>query len=184
MIDRTEAIIMLHNYLKEDSLRKHSYAVEAIMNGLAEYLHEDTQLWSLIGLLHDIDYEYTQNNPNEHGSISADILNDLLPSGGINAIKGHNYIHTGYLPITYLDKALIASDAVSGLIVATALVMPNKSLAEVTEQSLNKKMKDATFAKGCNRERIRLCEDLGIVVDTFLKISLTAMKKIHSILTL
>jgi uncharacterized protein len=184
MINRTEAVTLLHNYLKDDSLRKHSYAVEVIMNDLALYLNKDHQLWSNIGLLHDIDYEYTQNNPQEHGIISAGILNDLLPNRGINAIKGHNYIHTGYLPTTFLDKALIASDAISGLIVATALVKPNKSLSEVKVSTLKKKMKDASFAKGCDRERIKLCQDLGLDIDTFLDLSLSAMKKIHSILGL
>jgi putative nucleotidyltransferase with HDIG domain len=184
MINREEALSILHKYLQDDKLRKHSYAVEAIMKKTAQYLKEDTQLWSIVGLLHDIDYEYTQNNPNEHGNVSADLLNDLLPSMAINAIKGHNYIHTGYLPTTYLDKALIASDAVSGLIIATALVMPNKTLAEIKQSTLKKKMNDSSFAKSVDRKRIKLCQDLGIDLDAFLKMSLTAMNEIHTKLDL
>jgi len=184
MINRTEAITILHRYLQDDKLLKHSYAVEAIMKSLADQLNKNKNLWGLVGLLHDIDYEYTQNNPQDHGNISAQILNSLLPSKAINAIKGHNYIHTGYLPTTYLDKALIAADAVSGLIIATALVMPNKSLHEVTVSSLLKKMKDASFAKGCDRARIKIIQDLGIETETFLKISLSSVKDIHEKLDL
>ena len=184
MITRKEAITLLHNYLQNDKLRKHCYAVEAIMQETATFLKKDTHLWGIVGLLHDIDYEYTQNNPNEHGTISAELLNDLLPSNAINAIKGHNYIHTGYLPTTYLDKALIASDAVSGLIIATALVMPHKKLEEVKISSLKKKMNDTSFAKNIDRKRIQLCQDLGMDIPTFLKISLQGLLKISDELSL
>jgi len=184
MITRKEAITILHNYLQDDKLRKHSYAVEAIMQETASFLNKNIPLWRIVGLLHDIDYEYTQTNPNEHGTISAELLNDLLPSKAINAIKGHNYIHTGYLPTTYLDKALIASDAISGLIIATALVMPNKKLEEVKISSLKRKLNDASFAKNIDRKRIQLCKDLGIDIDAFLKISLTALQKINKDLCL
>ena len=184
MITRKEAITLLHNYLQNDKLRKHSYAVESIMQETATVLNKDTHLWGIVGLLHDIDYEYTQNNPNEHGTISAELLNDLLPSNAINAIKGHNYIHTGYLPTTYLDKALIASDAVSGLIIATALIMPHKKLEEVKISSLKKKMNDTSFAKNIDRKRIQLCQDLGMDIQTFLKISLQGMLKISDELSL
>lgn len=180
MINRDEALTILHKYLQDEKLRKHSYAVEAIMQNIAQYLEKDKKLWSIVGLLHDIDYEYTQNNPNEHGNVSAELLNDLLPNTAINAIKGHNYIHTGYLPTTYLDKALIASDAISGFIIATALVMPNKKLAEIKQSTLKKKMNNSSFAKNVDRKRIQLCQDLGIDMDTFLKISLSAMKEIHT----
>jgi len=184
MITRKEAITLLHNYLQDDKLRKHSYAVEAIMRETASFLNKDIHLWGIVGLLHDIDYEYTQANPNEHGTVSAELCNDLIPSKAINAIKGHNYIHTGYLPTTYLDKALIASDASSGLIIATALVMPHKKLEEVKFSSLNKKMNDTSFAKNIDRKRIQLCLDLGIDVDSFLKISLNALQKINKDLSL
>ena len=183
-INREEAITLLHNYLKDDKLRKHSYAVEAIMISLANHLDKNEKFWGIVGLLHDIDYEYTQNSPQDHGNISAQLLNNLLPKTAINAIKGHNYLHTGYLPTTYLDKALIAADAVSGLIIATALVMPKKTLDEVKLSTVIKKMNDSSFAKGCNRTRIKLIEDLGINLDTFLELSLFALKDIHTTLDL
>ncbi len=184
MITRKEALILLNNYLQTNTIRKHSYAVEAIMKKTASFLHKDENLWGIVGLLHDIDYEYTANNPQQHGTVSADLLINLLPTIGINAIKGHNHIHTDYIPTTSIDKALIASDALSGLIIATALVMPQKKLQEVTIESLTKKMKDKSFAKGCDRKRIRLCQDFGIEEDVFLQIGLSALQEIHDTLGL
>lgn len=184
MITRTEALTLLKNYLQDDKLRKHSFAVEAIMKETASNLNKDVHLWGIVGLLHDIDYEYTQNNPNEHGNVSAELLKDLLPPQAINAIKAHNYIHTGYLPTNYLDKALIAADAVSGLIIATALVMPHKKLEEVKPISLMKKMNDSSFAKNIDRKRIKLCQDLQLELDDFLTISLKSLQNIHEELSL
>ena len=80
-------------------------------------------------------------------------------------------------PESSLDKSLIAADAVSGLIIATALVMPSKKISDVELKTLINKYKDKSFAKGCNRKRIELCEDVGLEVNTFLELSLTALKK-------
>ena len=178
MIDKTEAFSLLHRYLKNEKLIFHSLAVEAIMGKLAHRLHEDIELWELTGLLHDLDYEYTEKNPEKHATITAELVDGLLPSESIHAILAHNYIHTNHLPTTKIDKALIASDAVSGLIIASALVMPNKKLSEVKPDSVKKKYLDNSFAKGCNRNRILLCEDIDIPLDELLEISLNALQEI------
>jgi putative nucleotidyltransferase with HDIG domain len=184
MIEKEEALKLLNKYLRNDKLLKHSYAVEAIMKSIANYFNEDEVLWSLIGLLHDLDYEYTQNTPEKHSKMTVNILIDLLPEKALNAIKAHNYLHTDYIPINVLDKSLLASDAVSGLIISSALVMPNKKLNEVTIETLIKKFKDKSFAKGCSREKIYLCKDIGISLEEFLSISLKALKNISSTLEL
>jgi putative nucleotidyltransferase with HDIG domain len=184
MIDKKEANYLLKKYLQDDKLLKHSLSVEAIMKKLAIYLRKNEELWGLVGLLHDIDYEYTIGKPENHGLLSGKILDGLLPINAINAIKAHNYIHTEQLPISTIDKALIASDALSGLIIASALVMPSKSLKEVRLQTLKKKFKDTNFAKGCNREKIKLCDDIGISVNDFLKLGLQSLKEISSVLGL
>jgi len=88
------------------------------------------------------------------------------------------------IPQTHLDKALIAADAVSGLIIAAALVMPSKKLADVKPTTLRNKYKDKSFAAGCNRKRIDLCKDIGLELDDFLEISLTALKNISDQLNL
>ena len=178
MMDRDEGLKLLKQYLGNENLIKHSYAVEAILREMARSLDKDTEHWALAGLLHDLDYEYTKENPEKHGTMSTDILNGLLPDEAILAIKSHNYQHTMQIPQTYLDKALIAADAVSGLIIAAALVMPSKKLADVKTKTLLNKYKDKSFAAGCNRKRIDLCEDFGLELERFLDLSLRALQNI------
>jgi len=178
MINRVESFALLDKYLKDDKLIKHSLAVEAILIKIAKKLDENEKLWGLTGLLHDLDYEYTQGSPEKHATVSAQILKGLIPIDAVNAIKAHNYIHTDYIPTTTLDKALIAADAVSGLIIATALVMPSKKIFEVELKTLLNKFRDNSFARGCNRDRIKLCLNIGISQETFLEMSLNALKEI------
>lgn len=178
MLNREESIKLLKKYIRDEKLIKHSYAVEVIMRAMAKKLERDEELWSIVGLLHDLDYEYTKDYPEKHATVSAQMLEGLLPEDGINAIKAHNYNYTDYIPSTTIDKALIASDAVSGLIIAAALVMPSKKLEEVKLETLINKFKDASFARGCNRKRIELCIDAGIELEPFLKLSLEALQDI------
>ena len=178
MLTREEAVKLLKKYLRNDKLIKHSIAVEAILRNMAIKLGKDEELWGITGLLHDLDYEYTCREPEKHANMSAQILDGLLPEYAVNAIKAHNYMHTDYIPTTSLDKALIAVDAVSGLIIATALVMPSKKLSEVKLDSLVTKYYDKSFAKGCNRNRIELCIDAGIDLEAFLSMSLMVLQSI------
>jgi putative nucleotidyltransferase with HDIG domain len=172
MITREEAFALLRKYLRDDKLIKHSIAVEAIMIKMAEKLSKDKELWGLTGLLHDLDYEYTKDEPEKHAMIASQVLDGLLPEEAIHAIKAHNYMHTEAIPTTTLDKSLIAADAVSGLVIAAALVMPSKKLAEVRVETLINKFNDSSFAKGCSRTKIELCLDAGVSLDAFLALSL------------
>jgi len=178
MLNREDALGLIRKYLRDDKLIKHCYAVEAIIRKMARNLSEDEELWAVTGLLHDLDYEYTKDDPKKHASITAQILDGILPDEGVNAIKAHNYMHTDYIPTTTIDKALIAADAVSGLIIAAALVMPSRKLEEVRLETLFKKYNDASFAKGCSRKRIELCIDAGFELEGFLEISLQALQNI------
>jgi len=178
MISREESFELLNKYLKTENLIKHSLAVEAILKETANRLNKDEELWMLTGLLHDLDYEFTKDKPEKHSTITVQILGGLIPEDATNAIKAHNYQHTLQVPETSLDKSLIAADAVSGLIIAAALVMPSKKLSDVELKTLIKKFKDKSFAAGCNRKRIELCEDMGIELNEFLELSLNALKNI------
>ena len=178
MLSRDEGLTLLDKYLKNENLRKHSFAVEAILQEIAHILKNDEDLWALTGLLHDLDYEYTKENPEKHATMTVEILKGLIPDEAIHAIQAHNYQHTMQIPETSLDKALIAADAVSGLIIAAALVMPSKKLADVKTTTIHNKYKDKSFASGCNRKRIDLCEDFGFELDRFLELSLNALKNI------
>ena len=178
MITREEAFALLQKYLKDEKLIKHSLAVESIMRKMANKLGKDVDLWGLTGLLHDLDYDYTDKEPEKHANVTAQILDGLIPEKCINAIKAHNYKHTDYIPTTSIDKALIAADAVSGLVIATALIIPSKKLADVRLETLLDKFYDHSFAQGCSRSRIELCQDTGVDVEAFLALSLNSLKEI------
>jgi len=184
MISREQGFKLLNKYLKNENLIKHSLAVEAILREIAKKLNENEELWALTGLLHDLDYDYTKEEPEKHTIFTAQILEGLVPKEVVNAVKSHNYQHTIQAPETSLDKSLIAADAVSGLIIATALIVPSKKLSDVELKTLINKFKDKSFAKGCNRRRIALCADVGIELNEFLKVSLNALKSIADTLGL
>lgn len=177
-MDREQAFNLLKENLTNDNLIKHSLAVEAIMRGLAERLGEDVEKFGLAGLLHDIDYDVTFEDPNRHSLLGAEILEKHgLPEDIIYAVKVHNEIH-GLDRISLLDKALYAADPTSGFITAAALVRPDKKLEGVQLKSLKKRFKEKAFAKGANREQMVTCSELGLELDEFLTICLESMKKV------
>ena len=122
------------------------------MRNLAKYFGEDEDQWGLIGLLHDIDNEKTEATPEKHSLLADEILKGFVPDELIKTIKTHNFRHTGVMPETCMEKALIASDVISGLLVACALVVPSKKLADVKVKTVSKKFKDKDFARGADRE--------------------------------
>ncbi len=176
-ITRREAIDKVKQNVSDDKLRKHMYAVSDIMTIVAEELDRDVKQWSLSGLLHDIDYEKTQEDFKRHGKISADMVSGEVSEEILEAIRAHNFENTGFEPENDMDYGLIAADALSGLIVATALVMPDSSLEEVRVESVMKKIGDSSFAKSIDRDRIKMCEELGLELEKFVELGLEAMKK-------
>ncbi|MCD6471133.1 HDIG domain-containing protein [bacterium] len=175
---REEALKLLNEKIKTPNLIKHCLAVGAIMRGLAEYFNEDKDKWEIAGLLHDIDYEQTKNNPKEHSLIGAKFLEEMgLDKEITYAIKVHNPIHN--LPRkSKLDKALFAADPLSGLIVAATLVLPSKKLKDLTVENIIHRFKEKGFARGANRENISKCQELGLSLEKFFEISLNAMREI------
>lgn len=177
-MDRNMALALVKEYVSDETLINHMIATGAIMGGLAERLGQDVERWVATGILHDIDYQETKDNPELHSIRGGEILREHgLDEEIVHAVMAHNEIH-GIERITLLDKALFAVDPLSGLITATAYVMPSKKLEEVQVKSLKKKFKDKTFAKGANRDQIKTCEEFGISLDEFLEIALNKMKKI------
>jgi len=183
MITREEAVQLIEQYVKNPNLIKHMIAVSAIMRSIAEHFEEDVALWEAVGMLHDIDYEMINDNFDEHGLISAKLLSNILPDAALQAIKAHNS-QTGIPEESKMDTALIASDSLSGLIVATALMMPDKRLATVKLRSLNKKFKDSSFARNINRDNIKRCNDLGLSLGEFFTLGLTSMQTVSDELNL
>ncbi|MGC9554076.1 MAG: HD domain-containing protein [Thermoplasmatota archaeon] len=179
MLTHQEARVLLQQHVETRNLRKHMYAVAAIMRHLAEHLPADPVVWELTGLLHDIDFEETKDDPARHAVRSAEILQGMLPEEALHAIRAHNHEYSGTPPATPLDYALIAADAMSGLVVATALVMPSRQLREVRVDSILKKYGDGSFARTIDRGRIRQCEQLGLSLEEFSHHALTALQGIH-----
>ncbi|MBS3772704.1 MAG: HDIG domain-containing protein [Candidatus Thermoplasmatota archaeon] len=179
MLSRDKARELLQAHVETVNLRKHMLAVAAIMEALAGELDCDPDVWWLTGLLHDVDYEETRDRPELHGTRSAEILQGLLPGHALRAIRAHNWRHTGIEPSSPLDHGLIASDALSGLVVATALVMPHASLDEVRVSSVLKKMDDGSFAKNIDRGRIRQCTMLNLGVQEYVSVALPALQRVH-----
>lgn len=178
-MNREEAINLIKQKLQDANLVNHSIAVGAIMKGVAKFLGEDELRWELCGILHDIDYSETKDEPFKHSLIGGDILKSMgFDDEFVNAVKSHNERH-GITRDSLLAKALYAADPLSGLIVATALVMPDKKLGSVKASSVIKKFKTKEFARGADREQIKTCEsELNIPLGKFIEIALESMKEI------
>lgn len=180
MLRRQEALNLVKKHVFKKNILFHMLAVEAIMRSLARHFGEDEEKWGLVGLIHDIDYEKTEANPEKHTLIAEQMLREVLPEELLRAIKAHNFKRTGVKPEGRMEKALIASDAISGLLVACALVMPSKKLADVKVETVARKFKDKDFARGAEREKILICEEIGIPREEFFEISLNGLKEIAS----
>ncbi|RLJ05334.1 MAG: phosphohydrolase [Candidatus Aenigmatarchaeota archaeon] len=177
-MDKEMSIKLIEKYIKEENMRKHCLAVGAIMKELASFLNENEEKWEIIGLLHDLDYAETKNNPEKHGLITAKILKDKVDSEIIEIIKSHNFENLNIIPNKKESYGLIASDALSGLIISTALVMPSKKLSEVEVKSVKKKFKQKDFARNVSREKIMFCERLGIDKDKFFEIGIKGLQSV------
>lgn len=171
-------MVLIRRYIKDEELIKNSIAVEAILREIARRIGKDKELWGLTGLLHNLDYDYTRENPEKRGMLSAQLLEDLIPEDCINAIKANNYAHTDYLPITSLDKSLISAAAVTEFVKMVANSMPSKQLSEVDLKMLLSKFNDSNFVTGENRNKINLCMDVGLDLEAFFNIALIALSKI------
>jgi putative nucleotidyltransferase with HDIG domain len=177
-LNHEEALELVKANVKNQNIVRHMIAVEAVMKALATQLEENEELWGLTGLVHDIDYEKTAENFEKHGILAEEMLKGKVPEEILRAIKAHNHEHSGVMPESYLEKGLIASDAVSGLIVACALVMPSKKVRDVDVKTISKKFKDKDFARGADRQRIIVCEDLGISKEEFFGIALKGVQNV------
>ncbi len=177
-LTRDQALDAIAANVENENLIGHMLATEAVMRALARRLGQDEEVWGLTGLLHDIDIELTEGDMEAHSRLGADIARDLGASEEVaQAILCHNWTH-GIPCETLLDKALLCADPLTGLIVAGALVRPDRRLAGLTAQSLMKRFAEARFAAGANREQIAACSDLGLELEEFIGLGLEAMKDI------
>jgi putative nucleotidyltransferase with HDIG domain len=175
---RDEAIREVKARIKTKNLIKHVLAVEAVMRRLATHFGEDPDRWGLAGVLHDLDYEETKDDPARHSLVGAKVLEEMgIDSGIVQAVRSHNECH-GLPRETLMEKALYCSDPLTGLIVASALIHPDKNLAGIDSAFVLKRFDEKAFAKGANRETIRACGELGLELDDFVSMGLEAMRGI------
>ena len=181
-IDRLSAQALLEENIKDPITRMHCRESEVIMQAVAKRLGYDETTWGIIGLLHDIDWEHTKTETIKHGVQATDILKKAGTSEFlIETIQSHVYGFEAFKDkkrITVIQHALAASETLTGLIIACAMVQPDKKLASVKLESLKKKFVTTKFAAGCNREIIKECEHIGIPIDEFLGLGLVAVQQI------
>jgi len=177
--NRADAIVLLEKYIQNPRMRNHCYASEQVMIALARRLGRDEEKWGAAGLLHDLDVELVNADPKVHGLETARILEELgYDSELIEAIRLHNTEATGLARNTEFQHALAAGETITGLIVATTLVYPDKKLESVKAKSIVKRMKQKAFAASVKRELIMECEKIGVPINEFAELSVEAMKKI------
>jgi putative nucleotidyltransferase with HDIG domain len=186
-MNRDEAWAIVTEYTASDSLRKHMLSVEAAMRAYAPRYEGDVELWGVVGLLHDFDYErYPDVAVAGHPVVGSRILRERGVSEEIiRAILSHATEVTGVERVTIMEKALYAVDELTGLITATALVRPNKNIADVDLTSIKKKWKNKAFAAGVDRTEIEhAAVELGVPLDEHINVVLHALQTIAPTLSL
>jgi predicted hydrolase (HD superfamily) len=179
---RADALALVEEYTASDSLRKHMLSVESAMRAYAEHFGEDVERWGITGLVHDFDYERFPN--------AAHSPTEEHPAEGVRILRGHGYpedileailghaTYSGVPRVSRMAKALFAVDELTGLITATALVRPSRSVLEVEARSVRKKMKDKAFARGVSREDVMQgAEELGVELDAHIAFVIAAMQR-------
>jgi len=175
-MNRTEALDLLHRYIKNEKMIFHCLASEAVMRGLARKLGRDEDKWGLAGLLHDLDVEITNAEPTVHGTQTEVLLKDYgIDPDILDAIRMHNECSSGKERSTEFQFALAAGETITGLIFATTYVYPDKKLTSVKPKSVVKRMKEKIFAASVRRENILECEKIGLGIEEFADLSIKAM---------
>jgi len=175
-MDRSQAFELVSARIPSRNLVNHCVAVELIMGAMARRFglcDAEVEAWELAGLLHDLDYAETAEDPARHGLVTAEELEGVVDERIVHAILGHA---DKVARESLMDKALYAADPTTGFIVAAALVRPDRDLSAVEVRSLLKRWKEKAFARGASREQMDSCTELGLTREEFLTLSLAAMQ--------
>lgn len=189
-MSREEAYKILNEYIKNQNLIKHHLACEATMKTLCIRLNpnaseKEIEKWGVTGLLHDADYELTKDTPEKHTIVLEEKIGNKLDPEIMHAIKSHNADRNGVTPKSLMDWSIYCCDELTGLIVAAALIHPDKKLSSINTEFILKRMNEKSFARGADREMIKMSEEkLGIPLDEFIALTLKAMQYIHATLGL
>ncbi|MFW6119645.1 MAG: HDIG domain-containing metalloprotein [Petrotogales bacterium] len=182
MISREKAYELVKENIKQKNLVKHVLAVESVMKALARKLDQEEEKWALAGLLHDLDYEDTKDDFENHGKRTVEMLSEYdVPDDIKNAILAHCEKKERD---TLMEKAIYAADPVTGFIVASVLIRKGTTLDDLDLDFLLNRFKEKSFARGASREQMKSCEDFGMSLEEFLVLSLNAMRDISEELEL
>ena len=182
---REQAFEILKQYNNEESHIHHAHAVEAAMRHFAELYHEDPDLWGVVGILHDIDWEQTTSTPEKHCHLAPEMLSKAgIDENIIRAVQSHGFgICTDVEPLSNLEKTLFTIDELTGLIITAGLVRPSKSLADLELKSVKKKWKDKAFARGVNREIIKQgAEKMNMPLDDVINETIIALRPVEKLI--
>lgn len=175
-MDRDRALQLMESHVKNKNLRKHMLAAEAVMRSLAVHFSEDPDKWGITGLLHDIDYDETKDDPAKHGLRSSEILRSAhFDEDLIHAVLAHC---DKVIPQSNLDWSLYCTDPVTGLVIACALIHPEKKLSVIDTDFVLNRFKEKRFAAGADRDTIMKCENIGLSLDQFAGIALKSLQGI------
>ncbi|RKD29123.1 HDIG domain-containing metalloprotein [Thermohalobacter berrensis] len=177
-MNREVALKHVKENVKNKNLVKHMLATEAIMRGLAKKFGEDEEKWGIAGLVHDIDYEKTGDDPHKHSLVGGEMLEELgYDEDIVYAVKVHNEIH-GLERKSLMDKALYCTDPLTGLIVAAALISPEKKLNSIDTEFVMNRFNDKSFARGASRDQIKACSEINLDLEEFIELGLESMQGI------
>jgi|CXWL01.1.fsa_nt_gi putative nucleotidyltransferase with HDIG domain len=183
-MDRSTTLDLVKSWTKSPNLIKHMLSVEAAMRSLARYFHEDEELWGTTGLVHDLDYEKLKETPKKHPSlIFAELAKHNYDPRIIQAIRSHawGWQDDAPEPSGNMEWSLYLCDELTGLVIACALVHPDKKLAAVTVETVMRKFPKKDFAKGVDRERFKLIEpNLGMTTEEFVGICLSGLQSVSA----
>ncbi|MDR2529828.1 MAG: HDIG domain-containing protein [Synergistaceae bacterium] len=179
---REEALALLRKYNDDESHIRHALAVEATMRHFARKMGGDEGLWGVAGILHDIDWEKTMNDPQRHCNLAPELLREAgVDEELIHAVQSHGWsICTDAEPRNDMEKTLFTIDELTGLIITAGLVRPSRSLSDLEVKSVKKKWKDKAFAKGVNREIIQKgAEIMGMPLDEIIENVILALRPVE-----
>lgn len=187
MINYQQALDLVNKKISNKNLVKHCLASSEVMGGLYDYMtsvksrqYDSTrEEWVLAGLLHDLDYEQVAaDNYKGHGLVAAEQLRDQITPAMYQAIAAHGHEFSGILPNSDFDWCLRCGETLTGLVVAAALVLPSKKLADLTVESILNRFKEKSFAKGVSREVLLECDKIGLSLEELIIVGLKSMQGI------
>ncbi|MGE3063253.1 MAG: HD domain-containing protein [bacterium] len=175
-MNRDDALSLVKKRVENKNLIKHMLACEACMRGMARRFKEDEDRWGMAGLLHDLDYPETVNDPSRHGFVTVEMLKEMgVEKDILDAILAH----PGHKTLeTLMEKSLYSVDPLTGLIVAAVLMHPEKKISYADTKFIMRRFKERRFAAGANRDQISAISNTGVELDEFIGICVESMKSI------